>query len=106
MRSRQPFLSKRSVQFRLRKITLGSFVCFMCLHIFAGSKLKLSWTNNLDQIVEFIYSKTRNDDVVMQEFVPNNAKAFIKTEFVEKIEDSFIESGIDISRIAPYELIS
>ena len=70
-----------------------------------GISPKLSLTNNLDQILEFIFSKTRNDDVVMQEFVPNNAKAFIKTEFVEKIEDSFIESGIDISRIAPYEKI-
>jgi|GEM_PF-6832303 len=70
-----------------------------------GISSQLSLTNDQDQIVEFIYNKSRNDDVVMQEFVSNNAKAFIKTEFVEKIEDSFIDSGIDIRRIAPFEKI-
>jgi hypothetical protein len=70
-----------------------------------GISNKLSLANNREEILEFIFNKTRNDDVVMQEFVSNNAKALIKTEFVEKIEDTFIESGIDISRIAPYEKI-
>jgi UDP-N-acetyl-D-mannosaminuronate dehydrogenase len=70
-----------------------------------GVSPRLSLSLNMDEILDFIYNKTRVDDVVMQEFVPNNAKAFIKTEFVEKIEDVFIESGIDIRRITPLEKI-
>lgn len=57
------------------------------------------------EILEFIFQKTRSDDLVMQEFVPNNARAFINPDFAVRIEDSFIESGLGIERITPYEQI-
>lgn len=57
------------------------------------------------EIIDFIFNKTRTDDVVMQEFVPNNARAFIKPEFATKVEDAFIDSGIAIDRSTPYEQI-
>lgn len=57
------------------------------------------------EILNFIFEKTRTDDLVMQEFVPNNARAFILPEFLTKLEDSFIEAGIAITRTTPYEQI-
>lgn len=61
--------------------------------------------NDRKEILEFIFQKTRSDDLVMQEFVPNNARAFINPDFAVKIEDSFVESGLGIERITPYEQI-
>ena len=56
---------------------------------------------DLNEISEFIFNKSQSDDVVMQEFVPNNAKAFIKTSFYKLITESFIESGIALDTETP-----
>jgi hypothetical protein len=56
-----------------------------------------------DKIVDFIFEKTKTDDVVMQEFVPNNARSFINSDFHRKISSTFIEAGISIDTITPYE---
>lgn len=70
-----------------------------------GISSRLSITKDLNQFVDFIFLKTRTDDVVMQEFVPNNAKAFINPDFANNIKDTFIESGLAIDQITPYEQI-
>lgn len=65
----------------------------------------LSLHKNMSEILDFIFLKSRTDDVVMQEFVPNNARAFITPQFAEKVEDAFIDAGIEINRTTPYERI-
>ena len=70
-----------------------------------GISGKMNIHKDRQGIIDFIFQKTRSDDLVMQEFVPNNARAFINPEFATKIEDSFIESGLAIDRVTPYEQI-
>ncbi len=68
-----------------------------------GISNQLSLSQDLQQMAEFIYHKTRTDDVVMQEFVPNNARSFTNPEFMELIQNKFVEQGIAIEQICPYE---
>jgi len=68
-----------------------------------GISTKLHLTNDIDMIVDFIFEKTKTDDVVMQEFVPNNARAFINNDFYQNIVNSFVNSGIAIENVTPYE---
>jgi hypothetical protein len=63
---------------------------------------KLSLHKDIDKIVDFIYLKLQTDDVVMQEFVPNNARAFIQNDFYKLIIDSFAEDGVAIKAETPY----
>jgi hypothetical protein len=70
-----------------------------------GISGKMNIHKDREKIIDFIFQKTRSDDLVMQEFVPNNARAFINPDFAIKIEDSFIEAGIAIDKITPYEQI-
>lgn len=59
--------------------------------------------HDLDEMAEFILEKSKTDDVVMQEFVPNNARAFAAQDFLEEIKKRFIEDGFAIPEITPYE---
>ena len=68
-----------------------------------GISGKLHSKKNREQIVDFIFEKTKTDDVVMQEFVPNNARSFINSDFHNNVVSSFVESGIAIDAITPYE---
>lgn len=68
-----------------------------------GISGKLHHKKNKQEIINFIFEKTKTDDVVMQEFVPNNARSFVNPDFHEKIISSFIESGLAIDAITPYE---
>ncbi len=68
-----------------------------------GISNQLSLSSQLDEMAEFIFNKTRTDDVVMQEFVPNNARSFTAVEFLEQIQDKFVENGSAIEQITPYE---
>lgn len=70
-----------------------------------GISSRLNIYNDKQEIIEFIYNKTRSDDVVMQEFVPNNAYAFINKQFINTIKNAFIESGTAIRQITPAEHI-
>ncbi len=70
-----------------------------------GISGKMSLANDKEEMIDFIFNKTRTDDLVMQEFVPNNARAFINPEFVKKVEDAFVDSGIKIDKTTPYEQI-
>lgn len=65
--------------------------------------LNINYPDDFQKILNFILEKTKTDDLVMQEFVPNNAKSFIKTEFLEEIEETIIESGISYPKILPRE---
>ncbi|NQY81238.1 MAG: hypothetical protein HRT47_13100 [Candidatus Caenarcaniphilales bacterium] len=56
---------------------------------------------DFDEIANFIIEKGQADDIVMQEFVPNNAKAFIETEFLDEIKEVFVESGIALNTEKP-----
>ena len=62
-----------------------------------GISDKLNIHKDYEEIAEFIFRKSFTDDIVMQEFVPNNAKAFIETDFYQEILDTFIESGISLN---------
>ncbi len=105
------FNDKASIQEALRQRLQAQDVAHIDFWILKASKesggrgisSKLNVHNDLEEIVDFIFQKTKTDDVVMQEFVPNNAKSFINADFARKIEDTFIESGIAIDRITPYE---
>ncbi len=68
-----------------------------------GISGKMHLKKDIDAIVDFIFEKTKTDDVVMQEFVPNNARSFIAKDFYNKIISSFVESGLAIDRVTPYE---
>jgi hypothetical protein len=68
-----------------------------------GISGKLHFKKDLDKMVDFIFEKTKTDDVVMQEFVPNNARTFINHDFYQKIISTFVESGLAIDDITPYE---
>lgn len=68
-----------------------------------GISNQLNIHHDLAQIVDFIYSKTKTDDVVMQEFVPNNAKAFANYDFIEKVKDSFVDTGLVLDNVTPQE---
>lgn len=68
-----------------------------------GISSRLSLSKDRQEILDFIWDKIQSDDLVMQEFVPNNARAFIKTEFLKNIEDQFINDGLGLSQITPYE---
>lgn len=68
-----------------------------------GISGRVNLHSNKNEIVNFIFDKTKTDDVVMQEFVPNNAYSFITQDFIEEVKESFIESGISIKSITPYE---
>jgi hypothetical protein len=70
-----------------------------------SEKLNINDPEDFQKILDFIFERTRTDDLVMQEFVPNNAKAFIKTSFLEEIEASIIESGIAYTKFLPQETI-
>ena len=54
-----------------------------------------------EKILDFILEQSTTDDVVMQEFVPNNAKAFIEEAFYEQLVDSFLEAGLVINTEYP-----
>lgn len=56
---------------------------------------------DFDEIANFIIEKGQSDDIVMQEFVPNNAKAFIESEFLNEIKEVFVESGIALNTEKP-----
>ena len=66
-----------------------------------GISGKLSLFKDLDEIIDFILEQSLTDDVVMQEFVPNNAKAFILEDFYQDLVDSFLESGTVINTEFP-----
>ncbi len=68
-----------------------------------GISNQLSLSRELQAMAEFIYTKTRTDDVVMQEFVPNNARSFTAAHFLDSIEEKFVEQGVAIEQITPYE---
>ncbi len=70
-----------------------------------GISGKVSLAHDRAEMIDFIFNKTRTDDLVMQEFVPNNARAFINPEFAKKVEDAFVDSGIKIDKTTPYEQI-
>jgi len=70
-----------------------------------GISDEVSLHKDFDSIVDFIWLKSRTDDVVMQEFVPNNARVFASPEFLEQIRDEFIESGIKLENTSPFEQI-
>ncbi len=70
-----------------------------------GISGKMSLANDKEEMIDFIFNKTRTDDLVMQEFVPNNARAFINPEFARQVEDAFVDSGIKIDQTTPYEQI-
>ena len=68
-----------------------------------GISGKMHLKRNKDEIVDFIYEKTKTDDVVMQEFVPNNARSFINNAFYQNIVSTFVEAGIAIDNVTPFE---
>lgn len=68
-----------------------------------GISGKLHFKKDRDEMIDFIFEKTKTDDVVMQEFVPNNARSFINSDFYDHIVSSFIESGVAIDAVTPYE---
>lgn len=66
-----------------------------------GISAVLNIHRDFDEIANFIIQKGQADDIVMQEFVPNNAKAFIETDFLDEIKEAFIESGIALNTEKP-----
>jgi hypothetical protein len=70
-----------------------------------GVSNQLNINSDFKAMVDFIYLKSRTDDVVMQEFVPNNARAFISSEFTDKMIASFVDSGVPVENKTPYEKI-
>ncbi len=68
-----------------------------------GISNQLSLSQELQEMAEFIFHKTRTDDVVMQEFVPNNARSFAANHFIKSIQEKFVENGTAVESITPYE---
>ena len=66
-----------------------------------GISSVLNIHRDYDAICNFILEKSISDDIVMQEFVPNNAKAFIETDFLGEIKETFIESGLALDTEKP-----
>ncbi len=68
-----------------------------------GVTNNLNLRKDMDKIIDFIFLKTKTDDVVMQEFLHTNAKALTSPDFIQSVKDSFVEDGIVVDQSTPEE---